>query len=159
LFFHFYLFPVFPKPEEVTLIYQDLRNFSIFSIEIFSEGGETLRSSHRRVGGGEGYRECVEGFSPGGESQRHAGRLWDCSGYLATDYERFMRRKCEWLPINPVHQVSFVLGEKTEKDRNMLFCIYYLWTKKKLPRIDGDEISNAFSFGMITQEIYQSLNP
>jgi hypothetical protein len=125
--------------------------------------------------------------------------------YLSTEYERFMRKKCELLPIDPVHQVSFVLGGKTEKDRNKPFRLYYLWTKKKLPQIDGDEISNAFSlprrmglefqlnkmckenaplkeilkkmtegmeqlknkgevsgpfsFGMITQEGYQSLNP
>src|SRR4030065_776234 len=125
--------------------------------------------------------------------------------YLSTEYERFMRKKCEWLPIDPIHQVSFVLGGKTEKDQNMPFRLYYIWTKKKLPQLDGDEISHAFSlprrmglefqlnkmckenaplkeisekmaegmeqlkskgevsgpfsFGMITQEGYQSLNP
>jgi hypothetical protein len=87
----------------------------------------------------------------------------------------------------------------------MPYRLYYIWTKKKLPQLDGDEISNAFSlprrmslefrlnkmckenaplkeilkkmaegmeqlkskgevsgpfsFGMITQEGYQSLNP
>ncbi len=125
--------------------------------------------------------------------------------YLSTEYERFMRKKCELLPIDPIHQVSFVLAGKTEKDPNMPFRLYYLWTKKKLPQIDGDEISNAFSlprrmslefrlnqmckenaplkeilkkmtdgmehlknkeevsgpfsFGMITRDGYQSLNP
>ena len=125
--------------------------------------------------------------------------------YLSTEYERFMRKKCELLPIDPVHQVSFILAGKTEKDPSMPFHLYYLWTKKKLPQIDGDEISNAFSlprrmslefqlnkmckenaplkdilqrmtdgmeylknkaevagpfsFAMITQEGYQSLNP
>ncbi len=125
--------------------------------------------------------------------------------YLSTEYERFMRKKCEFLPIDPIHQVSFVLGGRTEKDEKMPFRLYYLWTKKKLPQLDGAEISNAFSlprrmslefklnkvckenaplkeilgmmaegmeqlknkgevngplsFGMITQEGYQSLNP
>ena len=65
--------------------------------------------------------------------------------YLSTEYERFMRKKCELLPIDPIHQVSFILAGKTEKDQNMPFRLYYLWTKKKLPQIDGDEISNAFS--------------
>ena len=125
--------------------------------------------------------------------------------YLSTEYERFMRKKCEMLPIDPIHQVSFILAGKTEKDQKMPFRLYYLWTKKKLPQLDGDEISNAFSlprrmslefqlnkmckenaplkeilkritdgmehlknkgevtgpfsFGMITREGYQSLNP
>jgi len=65
--------------------------------------------------------------------------------YLSTEYERFMRKKCEMLPIDPIHQVSFILAGKTEKDQNRPFRLYYLWTKKKLPQIDGDEISNAFS--------------
>jgi len=65
--------------------------------------------------------------------------------YLSTEYERFMRKKCELLPIDPIHQVSFVLGGQTDKDRNMPFRLYYIWTKKKLPQLDGDEISHAFS--------------
>ncbi len=125
--------------------------------------------------------------------------------YLSTEYERFMRKKCESLPLDPIHQVSFVLAGRTEQDQKMPFRLYFLWTKKKLPRLDGDEISNAFSlprrmglefqlnkmckenaplkeilkkmtegmeqlkmkgevsgpfsFGMITKEGYQSLNP
>jgi hypothetical protein len=125
--------------------------------------------------------------------------------FLSTEYERFMRKKCELLPIEPIHQVSFILAGRTEKDQAMPFRLYFLWTKKKLPRLDGDEISYAFSlprrmglefqlnkmckekaplkevvkkvveglerfenqgeisssfsFGMITQEGYQSLNP
>jgi hypothetical protein len=125
--------------------------------------------------------------------------------FLSTEYERFMRKKCELLPIEPIHQVSFILAGRTEKDRSMPFRLYFLWTKKRLPQLDGDEISYAFSlprrmglefqlnkmckekvplkeivkkvveglerlknqgevsfalsFGMITQEGYQSLNP
>lgn len=125
--------------------------------------------------------------------------------FLSTEYDRFMRKKCEMLPVDPIHQVSFILGGRTEKDPEMPFRLYFLWTKKKLPQLDGDEISHVlslprrmglesqlnkmceenaplkdltkkivegmeslkgqgeirapFSFGMITGEGYQSLNP
>ncbi len=65
--------------------------------------------------------------------------------FLSTEYERFMRKKCELLPIDPIHQVCFVLAGKTEKDQAMPFRLYFLWTKKKMPHLDGDEISYAFS--------------
>ena len=64
--------------------------------------------------------------------------------YLATEHERLMRKKCEILPIDPIHHVSFILAGKTERDRERPFRLYYLWTKKKLPQLDGDEISHAF---------------
>jgi hypothetical protein len=65
--------------------------------------------------------------------------------FLSTEYERFMRKKCEMLPIDPIHQVSFILAGRTEKDAAKPFRLYFLWTKKKLPQLDGDEISHAFS--------------
>src|SRR3972149_10410429 len=65
--------------------------------------------------------------------------------YLSTEYEQFIRKKCEWLPIDPIHQVSFVLAGRTERDPVMPFRLYFLWSKKKLPQLDGDEISHAFS--------------
>jgi hypothetical protein len=65
--------------------------------------------------------------------------------FLSTEYERFMRKKCELLPIEPIHHVSFILAGRTEKDQAMPFRLYFLWTKKKLPQLDGDEISYAFS--------------
>jgi len=65
--------------------------------------------------------------------------------FLSTEYERFMRKKCEVLPVDPIHQVSFILAGRTEKDKAMPFRLYFLWTKKKLPQLDGDEISYAFS--------------
>ena len=49
--------------------------------------------------------------------------------YLSTEYERFMRKKCEVLPIDPIHQVSFILAGRTEKDQAMPFRLYFLWTK------------------------------
>lgn len=65
--------------------------------------------------------------------------------YLSTEYERFMRKTCDVLPIDPIHQVSFILAGKTEKNPGMPFKLYLLWTKRKLPRLDGDEISFAYS--------------
>ena len=65
--------------------------------------------------------------------------------FLSTEYERFMRKKCEMLPIDPIHQVSFILAGRTGKDAARPFRLYFLWTKKKLPQLDGDEISHAFS--------------
>jgi hypothetical protein len=65
--------------------------------------------------------------------------------FLSTEYDRFMRKKCELLPIDPIHQVSFILAGRTAKDLAMPFRLYFLWTKKKLPQLDGDEISFAFS--------------
>src|SRR4030042_3207428 len=65
--------------------------------------------------------------------------------YLSTEYDRFMRKKCELIPVDPIHQVSFVLAGRTERGAKMPFRLYFLWTKKKLPQLDGDEISNAFS--------------
>ena len=56
-----------------------------------------------------------------------------------------MMKICELAPIDPIHQVSFILAGKTEKDLDRPFRLYLLWTKKKLPRLDGDEISFAFS--------------
>ncbi len=65
--------------------------------------------------------------------------------FLSTEYERFMRKKCELLPVDPIHQVAFLLAGMTQKDPSAPFRSYFLWTKKKLPQLDGDEISHAFS--------------
>ena len=81
-----------------------------------------------------------------GESLNDVEELYGASlAFLSTEYERFMRKKCELLPIDPIHHVSFVLAGKTTKDQAMPFRLYFLWTKKKLPQLDGDEISYVFS--------------
>jgi hypothetical protein len=81
-----------------------------------------------------------------GEKLNDVQELYGASlAFLSTEYERFMRKKCELLPVDPIHQVSFILAGKTEKDPAMPFRLYFLWTKKKLPQLDGDEISHAFS--------------
>jgi len=81
-----------------------------------------------------------------GEGLNDVEELYGASlAFLATEYERFMRKKCELFPIDPIHQVSFVLAGKTARDPAMPFRLYFLWTKKKIPQLDGDEISFAFS--------------
>ncbi len=81
-----------------------------------------------------------------GEGFNDVEELYGASlAFLSTEYERFMRKKCELLPIDPIHHVSFVLAGKTSRDQTMPFRLYFLWTKKKIPQLDGDEISYAFS--------------
>ena len=65
--------------------------------------------------------------------------------FLSTEYERFMRKKCEIFPIDLIHHVSFILAGKTDRDAARPFRIYFLWNKKRLPQLDGDEIPHAFS--------------
>lgn len=69
--------------------------------------------------------------------------------FLATEYERFMRKTCEVQPIDPVHQVTFILGGYTAHDPTNPFRLYLLWTKRKLPLLDGDEIGTSFSIPRI----------
>jgi 20S proteasome alpha/beta subunit len=65
--------------------------------------------------------------------------------FLSTEFERFMRKRCEILPVDPIHHVYFILAGYTAKDLQRPFRLYLLWTKKKLPRLDGDEISFAYT--------------
>jgi len=65
--------------------------------------------------------------------------------FLSTEFERFMRKRCEILPVDPIHHVYFILGGYTAKDPQRPFRLYLLWTKKKLPQLDGDEISFAYT--------------
>lgn len=44
--------------------------------------------------------------------------------FLSTEYDRFMTKMCELAPIDPLHQVSFILAGKTEKDTAMPFRLY-----------------------------------
>jgi hypothetical protein len=65
--------------------------------------------------------------------------------FMATEFDRFMRKNCQVQPLNPVHQVNFILGGYTPNDEQNPFQLYLLWTKRKLPLLDSDEISAAFS--------------
>jgi len=65
--------------------------------------------------------------------------------FLAGEYEKFVRKECEVLPIDPIHHVYFILGGFTGRDRQQPFRLYLLWTKKKLPQLDGDEVTSSFT--------------
>jgi hypothetical protein len=65
--------------------------------------------------------------------------------FLATEYERFMRKHCETLPLDPIHHVHFILAGHTEKDPSNPYQLHLIWTKKKLPQLDGEEIASAFA--------------
>jgi hypothetical protein len=65
--------------------------------------------------------------------------------FLASEYEQFMRKNCEIMPLDPIHHVHFILGGQTENDSQNPFRLYFLWTKRQLPQLDGDEIRWAFS--------------
>ena len=65
--------------------------------------------------------------------------------FLASEYEGFMRKHCDVNPLDPIHHVYFVLGGRTERDSQRPFRLYLMWTKRKLPKLDGDEIAVAYT--------------
>lgn len=65
--------------------------------------------------------------------------------FLASEYEGFMRKHCNVHPLDPIHHVYFVLGGCTKRDPQRPFRLYLMWTKRKLPKLDGDEISVAYT--------------
>ena len=65
--------------------------------------------------------------------------------FLASEYQEFMKKKCEFLPVDPIHQVHFILGGYSHQNARNPFQLYLLWTKMKLPQLDIDEISSAYS--------------
>jgi hypothetical protein len=75
--------------------------------------------------------------------------------FLASEYVRFMRKSCEFLPADPINQVHFILAGHSIRNRKDPYQLYLLWTKKKLPQIDGDEISTAYSVPRLITLEYQ----
>jgi hypothetical protein len=65
--------------------------------------------------------------------------------FLATEYEKFMRKTCEVRPIDPIHQVTFILGGYAVRETVEPFKLYLLWTKRRLPLLDIDEIGTGFT--------------
>jgi hypothetical protein len=65
--------------------------------------------------------------------------------FLASEYELFMRKKCQALPIDPLHHVHFILAGVSSQDPAQPYRMYLLWTKKSLPQLDGDEIGLAYT--------------
>ena len=81
--------------------------------------------------------------------------------FLATEYERFMRSTCKVVPIDPIHQVSFILGGYTDKNAVDPFHLYLIWNKRKLPLLDSDEIGISFAVPRIIKlehRLFQLVN-
>ena len=68
-----------------------------------------------------------------------------CLPFLATAFERFMRERCEIIPLDPALPLCFILGGVTKNDVDRPFRLYLIWTKKKLPRLDGEEIGAVYT--------------
>jgi hypothetical protein len=65
--------------------------------------------------------------------------------FLASEYEKFIKKKCAFLPVDPIHQVFFILGGYSQNKTPSPFQLYLLWTKMKLPQLAADEISSAYT--------------
>ena len=65
--------------------------------------------------------------------------------FLGSEYEMFMRKECETVPLDPLHQVHFILAGLSATEAENPYRLYLLWTKKKLPQLDGDEIGLAYT--------------
>ena len=75
--------------------------------------------------------------------------------FLASEYTEYMRKSCEVQPLDPVHHVHFILAGRSTRDPKNTYKMYFLWTKKKLPQLDGDEITAAFSVPRMIRLEYQ----
>lgn len=108
-------------------------------------------------GAGEGVKMChtLKDFLVK-EDINHVEEVYGAAlPFLATEYERFMRKYCEVLPLDPIHHVHFILAGYTQKDTHNPFRLYLVWTKKKLPQLDGDEITTAFAVPRIMRLEYK----
>ncbi|MEJ5301219.1 MAG: hypothetical protein WHS38_09550 [Thermodesulforhabdaceae bacterium] len=63
--------------------------------------------------------------------------------YLSGEYDRFMRKHCEIMPIDPTHYMTFILGGYSPRDSK--YHLYLIWNRKKLPQLDGEEIGSVFT--------------
>ena len=77
--------------------------------------------------------------------------------FLASEFERFMRKTCEIQPIDPTHQLTFILGGYTPHQNENPFQLHLIWTKRKLPLLDSDEIGTGFTVPRVIK-LEHSLN-
>jgi len=75
--------------------------------------------------------------------------------FLASEYDRFMRKHCELIPLDPIHQVYFIMAGRSVTRQEDPYRLYLIWTKKKLPQLDGDEITKAFTVPRIMRLEYR----
>jgi hypothetical protein len=104
--------------------------------------GETMALSLRSFVQSEGLRDIQDVYGA-------------ALPFLASEYDRYMRKACELLPLDPIHQIHFILAGYTEKDAQNPYRLYMIWTKKKLPQLDGDEITLAFAVPRIMKLEYK----
>lgn len=65
--------------------------------------------------------------------------------FLTSAYTDFMRKECEFVPLDPLHHVFFILAGRTSANADDPFRMYLIWTRRKLPQLDADEIDTAFT--------------
>ncbi len=65
--------------------------------------------------------------------------------FLASQFNEFLRKMCRVVPVDPMHQVHFILAGVSAQDPDDPFKLYLVWTKKKQPQLDGEEIRHAFT--------------
>ncbi|MGQ9485554.1 MAG: hypothetical protein ACUVSA_11480 [Desulfosoma sp.] len=65
--------------------------------------------------------------------------------FLASQFQDFRRRMCRVVPLDPMHQVYFLLTGVSAQDPENPYKLYLVWTKKKQPQLDGEEIRHAFT--------------
>ena len=71
--------------------------------------------------------------------------------YLASEYEAYMQRHCERLPIDPIHHIYFILAGHSPHNSEDPFQVYLIWTKRHLPLLDGDAILSAYAVPRLIQ--------
>ena len=71
--------------------------------------------------------------------------------FLASEYEAYMQRHCERLPIDPIHHIYFILAGHSPRNPKDPFHVYLIWTKRQLPLLDGDAILSAYAIPRLIQ--------
>ena len=95
----------------------------------------------------EGFQMCkkLKSFI-GDEKLSDIGEIYNAAlPFLGSEYEMFMRKECEVVPLDPLHHVHFILAGRSARHPENPYRLYLLWTKKKLPQLDGDEIGLAYT--------------
>ena len=71
--------------------------------------------------------------------------------FLASEYENYMQRHCDQLPIDPIHHIYFILAGHSPRNSQNPFQAYLIWTKRHLPLMDGDRILSAYAVPRLIQ--------
>ena len=71
--------------------------------------------------------------------------------YLASEYQTYMQRHCERLPIDPIHHIYFMLGGHSPRNTTDPYKVCLIWTKRQRPLLDGDTILSAYAVPRLIQ--------